>query len=183
LPTFDLGELLAIASHRPDYDPGNPHLAVADDLHRRLGQPRWLSPQMIRLTAGTPAGLAADPLRLAMLLARDRGGDILVDLSEPGGVLRRYRALGGRPGQLGTRLVTDFPDGFAAQRAALESDLVERAHRAGLDLRDLFHQSGADGRKFAEVVRAAVNPLAELPMPVVPDFLTARAATPSTVGL
>ncbi|GAB3856353.1 hypothetical protein [Dactylosporangium cerinum] len=104
---------------------------------------------------------AADPITAALQLAQVRRADVLLDVTEADGTVRRYRAAPD-----GT-LQTDFPDtGFATARASVDPALVEQAHRHGLNLREEFQQWARhpDGhRTFSDAIRAALtDPAAEL---------------------
>ncbi|RSM98641.1 hypothetical protein DMB42_43570 [Nonomuraea sp. WAC 01424] len=102
-------------------------------------------------------------LQEARLAARERGEVTQVAVWEPDGV-HRFRVMPD-----GT-LYSETPDGgFADAFASLAPELLDAAQDVGLDLRDLFMNSGTPGT-FTDQVQAALKALDALPAPAAPAW-------------
>ncbi|MFD8532828.1 hypothetical protein ACFV0L_36015 [Streptosporangium canum] len=130
---------------------------------------RWTPGTPILLTVNASAPGQMGPVTQARLLAHGLHTDVLIELREPGGTVRRYRAT-----PKGA-LYSEVPDGgFASAFATLPPDLVTLADQAGVDLRVLHNGSPEEG-DFAGRVREALTATA----PAAPAAPPAAPAAPS----
>lgn len=150
-PTADLSRLLTEVANEPRTDV--PAL-IAARLERDLGD-AWRDAPVVRLTVDPVSGpySGPDPITVARNLARDRGKELVVDVGET----HQYWALPD-----GTLVSDPFDGGYARALATLDPELVERANEAGVDLRELYYDAMDGERTFTDVVRAALDPPAEL---------------------
>ncbi|MER5318141.1 hypothetical protein [Streptosporangium roseum] len=132
---------------------------------------RWTpgTPILLTVNAGAPGQMG--PVTQARLLARGLHTDVLIELREPDGTVRRYRATSKG------MLYSEVPDGgFASAFAPLHPDLVTLADQAGVDLRVLHNRSPEEG-DFAERVREALTATAPAApaTPITPSAVPAAA--------
>ncbi|WP_156055953.1 LysM peptidoglycan-binding domain-containing protein [Streptosporangium roseum] len=134
---------------------------------------RWTPGTPILLTVNANAPGQMGPVTQARLLAHGLRTDVLIELREPGGTVRRYRAT-----PKGA-LYSEVPDGgFASAFATLHPDLVTLADQAGVDLRALHNRSPEEG-DFAGRVREALSATAPAAPPAAPAAVPQSPAAPS----
>ncbi|MET8381873.1 hypothetical protein ABZV14_02585 [Streptosporangium canum] len=134
---------------------------------------RWTPGTPILLTVNASAPGQMGPVTQARLLAHGLLTDVLIELREPGGTVRRYRAT-----PKGA-LYSEVPDGgFASAFATLAPDLVTLADQAGVDLRALHNRSPEEG-DFAGRVREALSATAPAAPAAVPQSPAAPSAAPA----
>ncbi|WP_143121134.1 hypothetical protein [Streptosporangium canum] len=134
---------------------------------------RWTRGTPILLTVNATAPGQMGPVTQARLLARGLRTDVLVELREPDGTVRHYRAT--RKG----KLYSEVPDdGFASAFAPLHPDLVTLADQAGVDLR-VLHNGSPEESDFAGRVREALAATAPAAPAAVPQSPAAPSAAPA----
>lgn len=150
-PVVHLSSVLRDLARDPNFAAATAPELVAQRLASDLGR-RFRSSQVLHLDSEGAAKFGADPLAVAAAVAERRGGEILVELYGADGVRWPYRVLPDGA------VHPAFPDGgYAAARAALPTDLVDRAAEAGLSLQSLHRVSMDSGRAFVDVVAEAVT--------------------------
>ncbi|MER5422350.1 LysM peptidoglycan-binding domain-containing protein [Streptosporangium roseum] len=140
---------------------------------------RWTRGTPILLTVNATAPGQMGPVTQARLLARGLRTDVLIELREPDGTMRHYRAT--RKG----KLYSEVPDGgFASAFAPLHPDLVTLADQAGVDLRVLHNRSPEEGdfaKRVSEALAATPSAAtAATQSPAAPSAATAAAPSAAT---
>ncbi|WP_133061691.1 hypothetical protein [Streptosporangium minutum] len=138
---------------------------------------RWTPGTPILLTVDATAPGQMGQVTQARLLAHGLLTDVLVELREPGGTVRRYRAT-----PKGA-LYSEVPDGgFASAFATLAPDLVTLADQAGVDLRALHNRSPEEG-DFAGRVHEALSAAAPATPATAPAAVPQSPAAPSAASV
>lgn len=145
----ELTGLLEKAGQHADFarDPGK---VMAQTLQEQ--QPKIVKPgKPVRLTIPVSGTAPMKAVTYAQLLARRLGTEVLLDVHEPDGVVRGYRAAPSGD------LASIVPDGgFAVAFGTLAPDLRTVAEESGINLRRLFNGWPGSGT-FSDRVRAELD--------------------------
>ncbi|GAA4231721.1 hypothetical protein GCM10023075_44360 [Streptosporangium album] len=134
---------------------------------------RWTPGTPIVLTATASAPGQMGPVTQARLLARGLHTDVHIELREPDGTVRRYRATSRG------MLYSAVPDGgFASAFAPLPPELVTRADQAGVDLRALHNRSPEEGDFAGRVSEALDAPAVSSAAPAAAPQSASGPGTP-----
>ncbi|MGI5225444.1 hypothetical protein [Actinoallomurus sp. CA-142502] len=147
---YDVQKLMDQAAKRPDFDPAEPHHAMAEIL-KAGGARRGVS---VRLRAHFDRGAPNAQMNQARLLARALNTEVHLDIRNTDGSVTSYSAT--FDGDL--HMAAD--EGFAEQFNNLPNDLIVQADRFGRDLYELYLRTRTQPGTFAEKVRDELRRLA-----------------------